>query len=509
MGAFASAHAATEVKMTGDATVYGSYFSGRNFTGWNRTGTATEDNFEIWERFRLRSDFVASEAVKFRFGIKVEDTWGHGTYTAANPTAGIYTGSSQISSGVQVYQAYLQFKWPDTDVQFTAGLQDVTLPQSAMFNSSPVWSDNMAALTISAPIIPDTLSVLTGFGRLIDSNQTFDTTVTSTYREHKADEVDAYFLALPVTLDGFKATPWGMVAVVGREGAVASASLKNTSDITAEGNVMANGLVSGATFGATGAYNGLTNGKHQLGHWNNAQNPYYWVGGAFEVTAADPIRFYADVIYGAGATTDSKSAKREGWFVDAGVEYTGLDVLTPQVFAWWSTGEDKSTGNGSERMPYVRSKWGPGNSFLFDSSQEFGKGGSMNVSPVGNYGIGASLDKISLIEKLTHRLTFMYVRGNNSARALRTTNINSGSFYNGSSVYTYVNMGRDLTENESLYGLSFDTKYMIYENLAAVLEAGWAHGNFQESVWGYRQYHHADDLGDNVWKFAVGLSYKF
>ena len=77
MGAFASAHAATEVKMTGDARIYGNWFANRNFTGWNKYGTATEDNFEIWERFRLRSDFVANEAVKFRLGLKVEDVWGH------------------------------------------------------------------------------------------------------------------------------------------------------------------------------------------------------------------------------------------------------------------------------------------------------------------------------------------------------------------------------------------------------------------------------------------------
>jgi hypothetical protein len=83
------------------------------------------------------------------------------------------------------------------------------------------------------------------------------------------------------------------------------------------------------------------------------------------VTALDPIRFYADVIYGAGAMADRKSDQRHGWFVDFGAEYTGLDVVTPQVFAWWSTGEDKSTNNGSERMPYMRSAWGPGNSFLF------------------------------------------------------------------------------------------------------------------------------------------------
>ena len=78
LGALASAHAATEVKMTGDARIYGLFMDSRNFTGWNRSGTAKEEKFEVWERFRLRSDFVASEAVKFRFGIKVEDTWGHG-----------------------------------------------------------------------------------------------------------------------------------------------------------------------------------------------------------------------------------------------------------------------------------------------------------------------------------------------------------------------------------------------------------------------------------------------
>jgi len=503
LGAFASAQAATEVKMTGDALVYGSFMSGRNFTGWNKYGRATEENFEVWERFRLRSDFVASEAVKFRLGIKVEDTWGHGSLTAANPS----------NSSLSVYLAYLQFKWPDCDVQFTAGLQPVSLPHSALFNSSPVFSDNMAALTISAPIIPDTLSVLTGFGRLVDVDQTYNNNVVgnNSNHEHQADELDAYFLALPITVDGFKATPWGMIAVAGRDAAVASAGLKNTSGIMAEGH-MSDGLVSAAS-----AQNGYSNllyghqyGANGTGEWTNSQNTYYWVGGAFEVTAADPLRFYADVIYGAGATTDTKAARREGWFIDAGIEYTGLDMVTPQVFAWWSSGEDKSTINGSERMPYVRSKWGPSNSFLFDDGQEFGKAGNMFVSPVGNYGIGASLNNISFIEKLTHRLTFAYVRGNNSARALRYYNMNSGSFFSGSNASTpYFSMGRDLTENEYLYGLSFDTKYMIYENLAAVLEAGWAHGSFQESVWGYRQYHHADDLGNNAWKLAVGLSYKF
>jgi len=479
LGAIGAAHAATEVKMTGDARIYGNFFENRNFTGWNKSGTKTADTFEIWERFRLRSDFVANEAVKFRLGIKVEDTWGHGTFTAANPS----------TTSVQVDLAYLQFKWPGCDIEVTAGLQEVNLPQSGLFYNSPVWSDKMAALVISAPLIDNTLSALAGFGRLIDTTQSYDATTT----QH-ADELDAYFLALPITLDGFKITPWGVFAVAG---ASADYSYKNTTDTVDSGKSFANSLLSASN------YNGTSS-------WKNNQNNYFWVGGAFEVTALDPIRFYADVIYGSGANNDRKSSQRAGWMVDAGVEYTGFDVVTPQVFAFWSTGEDNSTRNGSERMPYLRSNWGPGNSFLFDDSQALGKGSNMYASPVGAMGIGASLKNISLIDKLTNQLTFVYMQGTNSAQALRTARITgatAATLYNRG--YTYVSMGQDLTQNEYLMGLNLDTKYMIYENLAAVMETGWAHGSFQSSVWGRSLVRQSESNGNNSWKVAFGLTYKF
>ena len=511
LGAFANAQAATEVKMTGDVLMYGSYFSNRNFTGWNRAGKNTEDNFEVWQRIRVRTDFVANEAVKFRLGIKIIDTWGHGTFTAANPTSGcaIATGAggaNNITSGVQIYLAYLQFKVPDTEVQVTAGLQDVNLPQSAMFSNSPVLAERVPALTVTAPLIPDTLSFVTGFIRLFDSNQTFDSTSTSynwltnEYRTHQADELDAYFLTLPITFDGFKATPWGMLAVAGRDADYYD--YKNSTEIPpAGGTNFGETLFSAAT---------MTNGPgshHKAGSWHNAQNLFYWVGSTFEVTTLDPIRFYGDVIYGAGAQNDVKSAQRHGWFMDVGAEYTGFDMVIPRVFGWWSSGEDKSYGNGSERMAYIRSNWGPGNSFLFDCTQEFTVGGDMNVSPVGSWGLGASLDKMSFVEKLTHRLSFFYLRGTNSARGLRLANIMTTATWG--SEGNYVAMGHDLTDNESLVSLNFDTKYMIYENLAAVVETGWAHGQFQESVWGHKTYHRASNNGDNEWKVAFGFSYKF
>ena len=473
-----AAWAATEVKMVGDALVYGSYFANRNFTGWNapawtsttptwsKAGKKTEETFEIWERFRLRTDFVANEAVKFRLEMKVEDTWGHGTFTAANPEVSL-----------MIYGAYLQFKLPGTEVEVSAGLQNVALPQSKLFYGSPVFGDRMAALVVEAPLIDKTLKLMAGFGRLIDTNRTYDTTTTQV-----ADEHDAYFLALPITVEGLKATPWATVAVAGKD-----ANLFTLKSSQQNSSFYADNLTSAGTY-ATPAL------------WKIAQNAFWWAGSAFEVTALDPVKFYGDVIYGAGAMSDRKKSRRSGWFIDAGVEYTGWDLLTPQVYGWWSTGEDKSTRNGSERMPMIRPNWGPGSSFLFDDNQELVKNSNMGMSPVGSWGLGATLDNVSFIDKLRHRLTFVYVHGNNAARAIRDLNTLMGS-------NPYFQMGRDLTVDEHVFGVNFDSKYMIYDNLAAIVETGWAHGEFQQSVWGHRLVNQSRN-GD-TWKVSFGLSYKF
>uniref|UniRef100_I2Q4V9 Outer membrane homotrimeric porin n=1 Tax=Desulfovibrio sp. U5L TaxID=596152 RepID=I2Q4V9_9BACT len=478
LGLAGIAQAATEVKMVGDAFVYGSFNANQNFTGWSTgswnnnsgaytgAGTQTEDRFQIWERFRLRSDFVANEAVKFRLGIKVEDTWGHGTFTAANPAVAI-----------SVYQAFLQFKLPNCDIEVTAGLQDLSLPATAFFTDSVVFGgDRAAALVVTSPLIDNTLSVTAGFARMLDANRTYDTTTTQV-----ADEFDVYFLALPITIEGFKATPWGAIGVAGANANYFTAGSYGPN------STFADSLLSAGTFLTPTGF-------------RNAQNAYWWAGSTFEVTALDPVKFYADVIYGSGNAGDRKKDKRQGWFIDLGAEYTGWEVLTPQAFAWWSTGEDSSARNGSERMPSVLSNWGPGNSFLFDCSQDLLKQGNMGVNPIGSMGLGASLNNISFIEKLTSRLTFVYVQGNNSPKAIRFLNTYMGS-------NPYYTMGRDLTTNEHVMGVNLDSTYQIYENLAAVVETGWAHGEFQTSVWGHRLASAARSA--DAWKVAFGLTYKF
>jgi hypothetical protein len=106
---------------------------------------------------------------------------------------------------------------------------------------------------------------------------------------------------------------------------------------------------------------------------------------------------------------------------------------------------------------------------------------------------------VSFIEKLTQRLTFAYIHGTNSSKAIRYANTVLGS----NPIFV---MGRDLTAEEWVMGLNFDTKYMLYDNLALIMETGWAHPSaFQKSVWGSRLSNKAED----AWKVSFGLKYTF
>ena len=469
LGCASLAAAATEVRMVGDARVHANVWSNIDYTGWNNNGTKTGDPTTIWERFRLRTDFIANESLKFRLGIRIQNRiWGNDTFTVDNPT-----------TCLDVYQAFLQFKWPNSNVEFSIGMQDFDLPISnSMLGSSPViGGTRLAAAIVSVPV-NDAFKVNAGFTRMLDTNKDFDPTTTQ-----KADEFDAYILTLPVTLNGFSATPWAMFGVAGRDAGyntVGTGSMRNSSESLASNLFSAGTYLTPATF-------------------RNAQNLYWWAGTSLSLTMFDPFKFYADVIYGEGNANDRSKNRRGGLFFDVATEYTGFDAVTPQLTFWYSTGEDSSMTNGSERLPTIVQNWGPSTSFLFDCSQQF-VNGHMALNPTGSWGLAFSLNKISFIQDLTHRLTFSFAQGTNSPKALRQANALLG-------VGNYVQIGRDLATTESIVALNFDNEYKIYENLSAIVETGWAHGNFDRSVWG-RRFYNAASNGD-AWKVAFGVTYRF
>ena len=343
---------ASTVNIYGDFRVQSTFFQNQNYTGWNQSGTQTEDTLNIWQRLRLHVDLATSEHLAFRLGLRVNnETWGHGTLTAANPT-----------TAIEVYQGYLVFTVPDTQVAVTAGYQPLSLPQSPVFYDSVVLAadsgnSDTAALVVTAPLVGDTLGVKLGYGRLIDTHRTYETTTTQV-----GDEFDLVFATFPLTAPGLHVTPWGASGIIGR-----SASLPTS---------IANNIRSAGSFLAPAGY--AAN-----------QTVALWTGAALTVDALDPVRLSGDVIWGDAGFADRSRSRRQGWFTDVALEYTGCAWVTPQLLGWWSTGEDASLANGSERLPAITPAWGPRGSFLFNADQALTQA-SMNTTPQGSMPQGGS-----------------------------------------------------------------------------------------------------------------------
>ncbi|NDY57322.1 outer membrane homotrimeric porin [Desulfovibrio sulfodismutans] len=449
-----------EVRMAGDGRIYGNFFLHHNYTGWNADGTQTEDPVNFYQRFRLRTDFVTHENLSFRLGFRVDDeNWGHGTFTVDAPEVSI-----------EVYLAYLQFKWPDTDIQVTAGYQPVSMPATEAFYDSLIMANDdgdqsTSALVLTAPVFGDVASLNAGFTRFIDTNGAFDTDTTQV-----ADEFDAFFLTAPITLDALTFTPWGMAGIMGKG-----------SDL----GDMDTGLRSAGSY--------LPPDSREYN-----QTAYWWAGTTLEVKAFDPVKISMDFAYGSSANA-LQSSRRRGWFADAAIEYTGLSFMTPGIYGWAASGENASLSDGSERIPVVMPKWGPATSFLFDCDQALSDA-AMETDATGTMGFALALKDISVIEDLTSRLTFAMVFGANSAagirRALAVTGGNGG----------YMTMGQTLAVGEQLVGVNFDHYYDLYENLTLTLETGYAQGiGFQSNIWGHR----FAAAASPAWKCGLGMTYTF
>jgi hypothetical protein len=456
-----SALAATEVQMAGDARIYGLFFANRNFTGWNETGTQTEDRFSIWQRFRLRADFVANENLKFRLGLRVGDeAWGAGTLTAANPQA-----------AVEPYLAFLQFKWPGTDIEITAGYQPVSAPHSDAFYDSIVLAaddgdQSSAALFVKVPF-GENVVLEAAFARLLAANRTYQPDTTQV-----GDNFDIYRLAVPVSVEGFEITPWGLAGVYGK-----------ASD---PDGLFDTGLRS------AGSYLDPTG-------YNDNQNFMWWVGLAGNISALDPVKLSFDAIYGEAAPGDHSRNRRRGYFFDAAATYTGLEWAVPGLYGWLASGEDASLNNGSERLPVITPKWGAATNFLFDCDQDF-SGNSMGIDPTGTYGLAAAMKEVSFIEALKSRISLALIAGRNSPAGLRKAVLATGGPGN------YATMGRTLAEGEWALGVSFDHAYAITEELSLNLQTGFATPQgLKTSIWGHRMTNAATES----WMASLGLLYTF
>jgi hypothetical protein len=460
LSAGTAAQAETEVKMSGDFRLHMNSWTNYNFTGRDPTGTMVAQPLSIYERFQLQSDFVTNENLKFRFQARLNDAaWGKALAVDNPPVA------------VQVSNAYLIFTVPNTSVEVDAGYQNWQNPVSSYFAGGLVLDTQVAALAVTAPIVADTFALKFGYLRPRNTYSDFAPNTTGGMAN-----VDVFYLAGALTTDPINITPWAAYGLIGREADLSPSSI---------GAHLSPAIP--ATVGLPAA-------------WGNDSNSAFWLGAAIEVKALDPVKFYADVIYGNAASGDHSYDARRGWFMDAALEYNGLELMTPSVWGYWSSGDTGGISGGSQRLPYLVSSWNAGGSFLFNDDAGEWYNDKMSVSQVGSWGLGITFDKITFIKDLSHRLTFNFVNGTNSPQSLREGILLGG-------IGTYYGMGNDIATSEWVYGVSLDNKYMIYENLAMYANLGWAHGNFDSSIWG-RSFVNLAQNGD-VWRVLLGFKYTF
>ncbi len=435
------------------------------------------DNFTAAQRVRLQLDAVASESLSGQVFFEIgNQNWGRADQGGALGTDGIM---------VEVRRAFIDWIVPNTDLRVRMGLQGMALP-SYTFDSG-VFNDDVAGVTASYRFT-DNVSLLAFWARPYNDNY-INSHPGQGDSSAFMDNTDAFGVVLPLTFDGFKITPWGMVSFIGPN------SLGPNNNGTAGGDQSLN-VASGLTpaYWRTGNTRGYGGPARNNGEYATA----WWAGLTGEVTAADPLRVAWDANYGSVSYNDTAYLNRSGWFINLLVEYK-LDWGVPGIYGWYGSGDDSNPKNGSERMPVFSinnsdlglSTFGFNGGYFAANSDGY----SLGQTYAGTWGIGVRIRDISFIEDLTHTVRVNLFSGTNDpVNAKYITGKKdwgndgraSGGVYNDFNGGPGSLSGVYLTTADYGMEVNVDSLYKIYENLDMMVELGYIHLWLDQSkgVWG-------------------------
>ena len=461
-GAFGGAHAA-DIKAKGYWALGFGFTDSLDYYDKDKGGTGG-DTFNAHQRFRTQIDVVANENLSGVVYFEI----GHQDWGKEDGALGA------DGKAVKVRRSYIDWTVPQTDLKVRMGIQGLALP-GATFGSNAVLDDDVAALTLSYAF-NDMVSATAFWARPYDLGG-------DTKTSNQFDEVDIFGLAVPVTLDGFKVTPYGAYASVGKN----SIAYDTVNDEVLSG-------YNGSSVGAL--MSGMLTPAQLIGTADNKTSAYdaWWGGVAFEMSKFDPFSLKADFTYGT-KTGDEDFAERSGWLLSAKAAYK-LGMVTPGLFAWYGSGEDDDINNGSERMPSVSPQsWAP-TSFGFPGSVYYDDT-NFGLNGVGSWALGLELADISFIENLSHVFRVAYMKGTNDADLLKK---NAGLI----DEVTPAQGAVYLTNEDSAWEVNFDTTYKIYENLSLVAEMGYIKLDLDEETWG-----NANSDTSDAKKLAFYFIYEF
>ena len=329
-------------------------------------------------------------------------------------------------SAIGVRRVYLDFNY--AGVNFKTGFLPVTLPNEV--GGSLILDEEVSGL-VATGSFTENIGYMGAYVRVNSEDGTTDASSDAQY--------DVYAAALPVTYDGFGMTPFFAYGNIGQDNAAAVVSED------------ANG---------------------------------YWLGTTYAVNAFDPIVVKGDINYG-NVDRDGDAFDQSGWAFTLDVAYTGMDMMTPEAYFVYTSGEDDDLTDGSERLPQIDPDWAIG-TFFFGG--DYFLQGSIDEEVLGFWALGAQLNDIaSFAEGLTHQAIIIYAQGTNDK------DIFTAADYD----------GRTLSEEDSLIELDFNTYYKLMDELTVGLELGYINLDADEDVWGN------DNDGGSAYKISTGIAYAF
>lgn len=470
-GATAPAANAIDFKAKGEWVMSFDYGQNGFFTGGNgRTGyNGKEDEFEAKQRLRLQLDAVASEnlsgTVFFEIG---NTTWGKSDQGGA-------LGADQTI--VEVRRAYIDWMVPNTELKVRMGLQGMAIPSFTM-KKSQVFEDDVAGITLSYQFT-DNVAATVFWARPYNDNYT-----RSTWRGNEADNksnfmdnVDVFGLTIPLTFDGLKVTPWGMIAAIGPN-AFGSDSYNEDGDV--------NGYDSFGNFVGTSAAQmraGIlpawgvagTDGRNVNGIDLDQYATAWWAGLTADITYFDPFRIALDFM-GGGVSWEDSRLNRAGWMATLLVEYK-MDWGIPGILGWYASGDNSNLGDGSERMPYLSIGNGDNqfSNFAFDGHPYIAREGALGASMTGTWGVGLRVRDMSFIEDLKHTFRVNLIGGTNDHGIFRQLAKHNNSI-KGYTVYGDAIQGLNgmyLTDQDTALEIALHNEYKMYENFTIMLDASY------------------------------------
>ena len=183
---------------------------------------------------------------------------------------------------------------------------------------------------------------------------------------------------------------------------------------------------------------------------------------------------------------------RQGWLLSGIAEYK-LDYVTPGLIAWYGSGDNSDTMDGSERLPTLSPGWGA-TTLGWDGAYGISDGAVLSKTPTGTWGVVARLADISFFENLTHTLAVGFYTGTNNTRMVTSgpvSGVESGNVY--------------LTTKDHAWEVNFDSQYKIYENLTLAAEMGFVRLDLDKDVWGSK----LSGVDKTAYKVGLNLNYAF